>query len=120
MRKIYGDWYINQYATLRIGQDWNIANFFISNQVFNSDAGLGYSGILYTGRKPQLKLSVGGKYLEAMSWKAQAAIIKEDVYNLPSSFGVSGYLGTTEEKLPKFEFGGEVGYEISKLLGVGA
>lgn len=111
LRKIYGDWYINKHVSLRIGQDWTPANFFISNQVFNSDAGLGYSGILYTGRRPLVKLSLAdARY--SVGWKAEGALIKPDALPLPgNSFGTSnGYLQKTEEKLPKFEFSGEFGY----------
>ena len=113
LRKVYGDWYILKdrgkgidYLTLRIGQDWNIANFFPSGQVFNSDAGLGYSGILYTGRKPQVKLSLGNKEHTSVPWNIQAAVIKQDLYTVPN-YGTNGYLQKTEEELPKFEFGGQ-------------
>jgi len=117
LRKIYGDWFINDLMSLRIGQDWNLANFFISNQIFNHDAGLGYSGVLYTGRRPQLKLTVGRKQGQSLTWKTQAAIIKQDMYTLPSNFGVNS---TTEEKVPKLEFGADIEYEISDLIGIGA
>jgi hypothetical protein len=115
LRKIYGDWYINDYATLRIGQDWNIANFFISDQVFNSDAGLGYSGVLYTGRRPQVKLMGSGKTNSQFNWKAEAAVIKQDVYTV-GSMNLKSKTANPEEKLPKFEFGGEIGYKISDLI----
>ncbi len=126
LRKVYGDWYILKdrgkgidYLTLRIGQDWNIANFFPSGQVFNSDAGLGYSGILYTGRKPQVKLSLGNKEHTSVPWNIQAAVIKQDLYTVPN-YGTNGYLQKTEEELPKFEFGGQAGYKFSNLLNVNA
>jgi hypothetical protein len=116
LRKIYGDWYINDRATLRIGQDWTPANFFISNQSFNSDAGLGYSGILYTGRRPLIKVSLGDDRA-SLAWKTEAALVRPDAAPLPgNSFGTSnGYLQQTEEKLPKFELAGELGYRRGSL-----
>ena len=116
LRKIYGDWFINDFVSFRIGQDWNIANFFISNQIFDSDAGLGYCGILYTGRKPQVKLTVGSKR-EVLDWKVETAVVKQDINAFPgTSFSATnGYLQKTEEKLPKFEIGGELSYRVSTL-----
>jgi hypothetical protein len=116
LRKIYGDWFINPLVSIRIGQDWNIANFFMSNQIFESDAGLGYCGILYTGRRPQVKLTVVNQK-ETFDWKVETAIVKQDVNAFPgtSLSDVSGFLQKTEEKLPKFEIGGEIGYRVSDL-----
>jgi hypothetical protein len=106
LRRLYGEWFINDYMTLLVGQEWCIANFFPSSQVFDMEDGLCYSGALYTGRKPQVKLTVGDQRNTAFTWKAEFALVK------PDTFIVGTWTPTwnveAEEKIPKMEGGATV------------
>jgi hypothetical protein len=102
LRKLYGDWFIvPDFIQLRVGQDWALANFFPSSQIFYSDAGLGYSGILFTGRHPLVKLSVGKK-ADMFDWLIEAAIVKPRQSMDVQGLGVKQH---HEEKIPKVELG---------------
>lgn len=113
LRRLYGEWYINDYLTLLVGQEYAIANFFPSNQIFLEDAGLYYCGSLYTGRRPQVKLSCGSEASEMLSWKAEFAVVKPDTFIVECNYGDM----EAEEKMPKMEGGAECSFNFGELFG---
>ena len=42
LRRLYGEWFINEYFSMLVGHEWNIANCLNSGQVFDNDMGLVY------------------------------------------------------------------------------
>ncbi len=66
VRKLYGQWDFGS-GTLLIGQDYTPMNFFYSNQVYDTDDGLGTYGGVATPRKPMIQLSFGNFKIAAIS-----------------------------------------------------
>ncbi len=106
LRRLYGEWYINEYFKLLVGKEWNIANFLNSGQIFNNDMALVYSGALYTGRKPQIKFTYEHS-MEPLNWKVEAAVAKTDTFMIATQ---SDGTEENEELIPKFEGGATFGY----------
>lgn len=103
LRRLYGECYLNDNATLLIGQEWNITNFLNSSQIFEMEAGLGNVGELFTGRSPQVKFSYKDKIGNAMDFCTEFAVVKSDTFTVQ----LNGLKSTeSEEKIPKLEFGG--------------
>lgn len=107
IRLLYGVWNFGSGSFL-VGQDYTPVDTLYSNQVVLDDNGLLSEGMVYEGRKPQLKLKMGG---------FQAALISP---TLPSGF-VPG-MSDVDSVIPKIElaydmkmdmmsFGGYVGYQ---------
>jgi hypothetical protein len=113
LRRLYGEWYINPNLTLLVGQDWTITNLGTSNQIFFMDQGLGYTGALSTGRRPEVKLSYFGQREESLSWKLELAAVKPD-----TSIIALNQPPEAEEKMPKIEVGAEFGFKKEDLVGV--
>jgi hypothetical protein len=103
LRRLYGEWYINDHMTLLIGQEWCIANFFPSAQVFDMEDGLCYCGALFTGRKPQVKFTFGDQRNPALNWKTELALVKPDTFLVGTWSSTSNV--DAEEKIPKIEGG---------------
>lgn len=59
LRLLYGTWNFGA-GTLLVGQDYTPIAYFISNQVWNTDADLLGFGSSYDGRNPQLKVMMKG------------------------------------------------------------
>ena len=101
MEKWYAEWYINEFMTLLMGQDYAPTNFFPSNHAFNGGTGLHDVGCLYTGAYPMFQLSIhdGNKIFEG-----KVAAIKVDTtcinYLDESSHSVHHHC---ETKAPKVE-----------------
>ncbi len=114
LRRLYGEWHMTDYLTLLVGQDWAISNLGNSNQIFFMDQGLGYSGALSTGRRPQVKLSYQGGD-ENLGWKGELAVVKPD-----TSIIALKQPPEAEEKLPKIELGAEFSIRKEDLYGVKA
>jgi hypothetical protein len=116
LRRLYAEWYINEYLTLLVGQEWSIANFFPSAQVFDMEDGLCYSGALYTGRKPQVKLSGTFKNIASnLNIKAELAVVKPDTFIVDTwrpAWDVDA-----EEIIPKFEGGATIEFNQG-LIGI--
>ncbi len=106
LRRLYGEWYINDYFTLLIGHEWNIANFLTSSQVFDMEQGLCYSGLLCTGRKPQVRFSYHHNK-EPLDWGAEFAVAKTDTFIINTQ--TDGY-EEAEEMMPKLEGGVSFGF----------
>jgi hypothetical protein len=113
LRRLYGEWNINDQFKLLVGQDWAITNLGNSNQIFFMDQGLGYSGALSTGRRPMVKLSYAQETDAVMTWKGELAVVKPD-----TSIISLKQPPEAEEKLPKIEIGGEFGFQKEDLFGV--
>lgn len=106
LRRLYGEWFINDYFTLLIGHEWNIANFLTSSQVFDMEQGLCYSGALCTGRKPQVKFTYH-HIKEPVDWKAEFAVAKTDTF---ITWTQADGTEEAEELMPKLEGGVSFGY----------
>jgi hypothetical protein len=116
-RRIYGVWDFGP-GSLKVGKDYTPITFFLSGQVFGSDAGLLNVGNAYGARRGQLALQFGG---------FQIAFIDQTTDTL----GVVG--ADTEALLPKLEasfemkmdavswhvFGGYQTYDINFAQGAG-
>ena len=110
LRLWYLEWYINDYFTFLVGQDYAPTCFHeTSNQAFNGYTCLCNVGCLYTDRYPMFKLSIHDpdKIVEG-----KLAVIRPDT-------SVVQYLNTSgpdtyyhcETKMPKFEAGFSVNIE---------
>jgi hypothetical protein len=106
LRRLYGEWFINDYFTLLIGHEWNIANFLTSSQVFDMEQGLGYCGALCTGRKPQVRF-IYNHVLEPINWKAEFAVAKTDTF---ITWTQADGTEEAEELMPKLEGGVSFGF----------
>ncbi|MFC1476448.1 hypothetical protein ACFL5S_00630, partial [Fibrobacterota bacterium] len=106
LRRLYGEWYINDYFTLLIGHEWNIANFFTSSQVFDMEQGLSYCGALCTGRKPQVRFTYQHN-LEPVDWGAEFAVAKTDTF---ITWTQADGTEEAEELMPKLEGGVSFGF----------
>lgn len=117
LRRLYGDWFINDHFSLLIGQEWDIANFFPSSQVFENEEGLDYCGSLSTGRFPQVKFTAMDKFdfgseNNWLSVKGEAAVIKADTFTIM----LNGLANTeTEENMPKLEGGLSLEYNFGLI-----
>jgi len=107
LRRLYGEWYINEYFTLLIGHEWNIANFLSSAQVFNMEEGLAYCGALVTGRKPQIRFTYQHN-LAPIDWKVEIEAARTDTF---ISAALTDGNEEAEEIMPKFEGGASFGFE---------
>jgi hypothetical protein len=111
LRRLYGEWFINDHFTLLIGQEWCIANFFPSAQIFDMESGLCYSGALFTGRRPQIKISGSIKDLvPLLNAKAELAVVKPDTFIVATwqpEWDVD-----VEEIIPKIETGATIEYKM--------
>ena len=116
LRRLYGEWFINQYLTLLIGQEWCIANFFPSAQAFDMESGLCYSGALYTGRKPQVRLSGEVKNIASMlNARAEFSVVKPDT-SIIGTWDEARYVDA-EEIIPKLEGGATIEFQQG-LVGI--
>ncbi len=106
LRRLYGEWFINEYFSMLVGHEWSIANFLNSGQIFDNDMGLVYCGALYTGRKPQIRFSYKHD-LEPFNWKTEISVAKNDTFMVATQ---SDGTEENEEILPKFEGGVSVGF----------
>lgn len=121
LRRLFGEWYINEYFSLLVGQDYTPANFFPSNQAFLEDAGLYYAGNLYTGRHPMIKFSGDWEFGEAANLGFDAAWVKVD-----TSLFIVGGVGSSSPQPPvaneKFKAEGSFqgGFNAGDLFGFDA
>lgn len=113
LRRLYGEWFINDNFTLLVGQEWCIANFFPSAQIFDMESGLCYSGALFTGRKPQIKITGALKDIVPMlNAKAEFALVKPDTFIVKTSHDYD--LGA-EEIIPKIEGGVTIDFKTGLI-----
>jgi hypothetical protein len=112
LRKLYGEWYINEYLTLLFGQTYTPANFFNSEQAF-LDAGLYYGGELYTGAHPMIQFSGDFEFGEMFNLGAKVSWVKVDT----SLFVLGKGPGKANERL-KMEGSAKVGLNLGELLGL--
>jgi len=87
VRKLYGQWDFGS-GKLLIGQDYTPLNFFYSNQVYDTDDGLGSYGGIATPRRPMIQLSFG-------NFKIAAIYPESDSLNITNA--------TMENTIPKIE-----------------
>jgi len=106
----FAEWYINDYFTFLLGQEYCPTNFYFSNQAFNGCTKPNGVGILNTGSNPMFQLSI---HDQNNIVEGKAAVIKVDtaiIYYLNET----GYDRTykCETDLPKLE--GSVGLNLVK------
>jgi hypothetical protein len=101
LRKLYGEWDFGA-GKLLVGHTYSPLNWADSNQVFGTDNNLKAQGLIYSGREPMLKLTLGGFKL---------ALIQPDTDDLGTGY-------TTETDRPAIEASYTVAFD-SVTLAVG-
>ncbi|MBN2037529.1 MAG: hypothetical protein JW768_12370 [Chitinispirillaceae bacterium] len=101
LRRLYGEWFINDNLSLLIGQEWCLSNFLVSSQTFEMEAGLYYTGALYTSRRPQVRATAKTDLFEGLKMQLDFAAVKPDTFIVGTSDDVWNV--EASEIIPKFE-----------------
>lgn len=110
LKKWYTQWYINDYFSFVLGQDYVPMNLFWQcNQVYYDWNCLTNLGATYTGRKPMVQVNIGGEINSSFSVKGKVAFIRTDT----SVIAYNGNLleAEVESRFPKIE--GEIAADFS-------
>ncbi|MBN1130591.1 MAG: hypothetical protein JXA71_16505 [Chitinispirillaceae bacterium] len=114
LRRLYGEWFLDDHFSLLLGQEWCLANFFLSSQTFDMESGLCYSGALYTSRKPQVRFTAKTDIGDVFNIQGDMSIVKPDTFIVATSDDVWNV--EASEKHPKLEAG--LMLEYSQDIGI--
>lgn len=106
LRILYGAWNFGA-GTLLVGQTYTPVNIFKSNQVYNGDIDMLWTGGVYHGRRPMLQVAMGG---------FKVALVEPNVAIPPV---LAGLANDTDTSVPGLEasFGFDVGPVALQIVG---
>ncbi len=116
MKRLYGEWYINDLFTLLFGKSLAPTNFFPSNQLFWGGYGFNNIGCLCTGTYPLLQLSLQSPN---EVFEGKIAVIKSDTSVIRiRNQGSDKQNYQCDSRIPKFEGGVKAAFE-SEIFSIG-